>query len=639
MVKNKKLLQTNILVSVVLIIGFMLTAIFSYRANYQASMDSIEQVSSLTAEGIYYQVSAMFTRPVNISLTMAHDSLLAGHLQEEGDHLDDPEYIETTKTYLETYQRRYGFDSVFLVSSASGRYYNYNGLDRILTEGNPENDWYFDLMGKDLEYSLEVDNDEVSGADNEITVFVNCKVQGADGTILGVVGVGIRIDYMKDILKDYEDTYGVRASLISREGTIEISTVHTGYEKRDWFSTYDQEGIRDQILGWEKSAENLELWTGFDSRGREKNYVVVRYIPELSWSLLVDQNTSELIHDMETQIHRTILILISVVVIVVVVITAVIRNFNKQLTMLMEERQAIFQNATEQMYDNIYELNITRNCLVGKRTEEYFESLGAKGLPYDQGLRVIAEKQIKEEYRDGYINTFRPENVIREFEAGKNHISYDFMITQDGSSYFWMRIDAYIFYMKEDDSIHMFIYRKNIDEEKRQEYQAANDEMTGFYSRRETERLIDQALFQDQDGEYAFFIFDIDNFKEANDTFGHTFGDECIRQFTQTIRSHFREGDILGRIGGDEFAAFIPVSGREWVEEKGKMLSKALDHACEKDGCRWNMSASIGIAMAFQDGADFASLYRNADRALYQTKRNGKNGYSFYDRMADQGEK
>lgn len=259
--KNKQLLRTNLLISAILILGFAFTAFFAYRANYQASLNNIEQVSSLTAEGIYYQLTTMFTKPVNISLTMAHDSLLAEHLANEREHLDDTQYVETTKKYLKTYQEKYGFDSVFLVSTASGRYYNFNGVDRVLMRGNPENEWYYDLLANELEYGLQVDNDEVDGADNAITVFVNCKVTDTSGRVLGVVGVGIRIDYLKDLLRGYEDKFHVEASLIGSDGTIEISTVHTGYEKADWFKVHAQEKVRQRILHWREAAENLELWS------------------------------------------------------------------------------------------------------------------------------------------------------------------------------------------------------------------------------------------------------------------------------------------------------------------------------------------------------------------------------------------
>ena len=127
MEKNRELLKTNFLVSVILVCGFLQTAFFSYQANYEASLNNIEQVASLTTEGIYYQLTALFTRPVNISLTMAHDSLLAAHLEGEAAHLEDEQYAWTIKNYLETYREKYDFDSVFLVSALTNRYYNFNG--------------------------------------------------------------------------------------------------------------------------------------------------------------------------------------------------------------------------------------------------------------------------------------------------------------------------------------------------------------------------------------------------------------------------------------------------------------------------------------------------------------------------------
>lgn len=625
-----KLLRTNLIVSIVLIIGFILTAVFSYRANYQSSIDSMEQISTLTAEGIYHKITDLFAGPVHISLAMSHDSLLVSQLQSEEEHLDDPKYIEVLRNYLDIYRKRYGFDSVFLVSTTTNRYYNFNGLDRVLSEGDAENIWYFDLLSSDVEYTMNVDNDEVLGADNEITAFVNCKVMDSDGKTLGVVGTGIKLEHIKEILKEYENGYGVRASLISKDGTIEVSDQYSGYEKQDWFEIYGQESIRKQVLEWNQNTKNLEIWTGFGEAG-EKNYVVARYIPELSWSLLVEQNTGSLMQQIRRQIFQTGLILTMVVVTVLIVITAVIRNFNRQIMELMEERQNVFQRATEQLYDNINELNITKNCYVGRRTEEYFARMGAEGLPYDQGLRVIAERQLKEEYRDGYVSAFLPEQIVREYEMGNNHLQYDFEIMDDGEGEHWMRIDAYIFHSDEDNCLHMFVYRKNIDAEKHQEYQAMTDGMTGFYTKERTEQLIDKRLLAETDGLFAFFIFDIDNFKNANDQFGHAFGDFCIREFTEIIRKHFEKNDILGRIGGDEFVAFAPVPSREWVKDKAAELVAALDTVCESGTVQWKLSSSIGIAVAREDGEDFAGLYRKADEALYVTKLEGKNGFSFYD--------
>ena len=115
---------------------------------------------------------------------MAHDSLLRDHLAAESAHLEDDAYLKKIQTYLRAYQKKYGFDSVFLVAAATGRYYNFDGLDRVLHKGDPENVWYYELLASTAEYGINVDNDEVHSADNAITVFVNCKIPGEDGGTL-----------------------------------------------------------------------------------------------------------------------------------------------------------------------------------------------------------------------------------------------------------------------------------------------------------------------------------------------------------------------------------------------------------------------------------------------------------------------
>ena len=627
--KNNQLLRTNLLICIVLVVGFSMTAFFSYRANYQATMNNIEQVASLTGEGINYQLSTLLTKPVNVSLTMAHDSLLVEQLNQELQNLENGEYVDRLKNYLDTYRRKYGYDSVFLVSAATGRYYNFNGVDRVLAEGNPENDWYFDLMKSSRSYSMNVDNDEVDGSDNAITVFVNCKVKDGSGQVLGIVGVGIRISYLKDFLRSYEDKYDMNICLINEEGVIEVSTTYTGYSKTDWFDVNGQEDIRDHILGWNEGASSLELWTG-NAGGQGKSFVVSRYIPDLAWHLVIEQDSEDTVRMIRDRLYQTIFVIAVIISIVLLIITTVIRNFNRQITKLVEERENAFKRATEQLYDNINELNITKNCTANALTAQYFASLGAGGIPYDRALRVIADRQIKEEFREGYIATFEPGNVLEQYENGVHHLKYDFMVTEDGSSYFWMRIDAYIFFSQEDNCVHMFTYRKNIDEEKRREVMAFTDEMTKFLTKAATRRRITAQLSEDPERLRAFFIFDIDNFKQANDRFGHAFGDHCIRTFTGIIRGHFGESGLLGRIGGDEFVAFVPLSDVGEVGEKARELSRALDVKCVRGEKVWSMSASIGVSVAPRDGVDFDILYEKADAALYRAKNRGKNGFCIY---------
>lgn len=630
--RKSVLARTNFLVCIVIIIGYVITSLISYRSNQGIFRKDIESVSTLTSEGIYHQIDSVFTKPIHISMTMASDSLLMDFLEGEQEHLEDQAFINTMGNYLNTYRDQYGYDSVFLASVKTRRYYCYNGIDRILNEGDPENIWFYDFLEKNEAYDIVIDNDQVDGAGNQITIFINCRIQNEDGDMIGVVGVGFCVDSLQTLLKSYETNFGVSASLVNRRGNVEISTGYTGFEgERNLFDTCDFPELRDTILNTQKSQENL--WY---SSTKGTGYVVSRYIDNLGWYLIVENDTTVLNRQLTMQFIQQILSVVITIIVVLLTITSVIRRYNKKiidLTVDMEKKhQTIFQQATEQLYENIYEIDITHNRSASEATSQYFESLGAPSdIPFDKVLRVIAEKQIKEEYRQGYIDTFDPVNVLESYRNGVENLRYDFMITSDGKNYYWMRIIAHIFFWGDDNSVRMLVYRQNIDDEKRHELfmfeQMQRDSLTGLYNKVASQNQVRRILEQSPDGIYAFYILDIDHFKEVNDELGHAAGDAVLVEFARTLRTQFQGGGLTGRIGGDEFMAFVPVTGRRMAEEKARSLVHALWQKVEMDTGKAEITASLGVALWPESGTDFETLYRKADQALYQAKKQGRNRY------------
>ena len=636
--KQGILIRTNILVCLIIIGGFAVTSVLSYQANYGASLQNIEQVSRLASDSIYYRLTTELSEPVNVSLTMANDSLLKSFLSEE-DQMESAGYIDTIREYLGAYRDQHDYDSVFLISTASGRYYNFEGLDRMLAPDNPENDWYYALLESDDDWAMNVDNDEA--ADNEVTVFVNCKIYAEDGSVLGIVGVGLRIGYLQALFEEYREEFLVDTYLVGADGVVEVSSEHNGHEGIDYFSTRSfTEDQRRSVLEWGSELDTLDFWAGQGEPDGsvESDFVVSRYLSDPGWHLVVERDTGVLVSELRDQMTRTVLVIILVLAVILLVITSVIRNFNRKIMDLARsvesERRSAFQKATEQLFDDIYELDVTNDRPANRAAEEYFESLGApRGASYTRSLHIVAEKQIKEEFRQGYLETFLPKNVLAAYESGRDELRYEFMIST-GGEYYWLRITACIVKNDVDGSIHMLTYRQNIDAEKRREDHmrqlTMTDEMTDLLTKVATERLIGHRLEEAPERLHAFFIFDIDVFKEANDLFGHAFGDTVIKSFAETIRTSFRADDIIGRVGGDEFVAFVPVPSESWAKRKAEVLSRALDRDHEWDGKVWHVSSSIGIALAPRDGCDFETLYRHADEALYRTKERGRKGYTLY---------
>ncbi len=184
-------------------------------------------------------------------------------------------FSKTMQNYLHAYKKKYHYDSVFLVFTKTNRYYHFNGIDRMITPNNPENDWYYTFLENNQEYTLNIDNDEA--ANNEITVFINCKLEDNAGNMIGVVGIGFQVDYLQEIFQQYEKDFGIKAFLVDQQGTIQISTHQTGYQKTDLFSICPYHQLKKQILGSQTGEQSL--WA---SANGWNGYLVTHYVPNLN---------------------------------------------------------------------------------------------------------------------------------------------------------------------------------------------------------------------------------------------------------------------------------------------------------------------------------------------------------------------
>ena len=128
------------------------------------------------------------------------------------------------------------------------------------------------------------------------------------------------------------------------------------------------------------------------------------------------------------------------------------------------------------------------------------------------------------------------------------------------------------------------------------------------------------------------FILDIDYFKAINDTFGHPKGDWVLKQVAQTLEENFGPTDILGRLGGDEFAVYAQAikEPADALEKGQRLLERLHQIAITADQ---PITVSIGAAIS-RPGQSYDELYQQADQALYQAKRKGRNCLELYQTQA-----
>src|SRR5262245_26069316 len=133
-----------------------------------------------------------------------------------------------------------------------------------------------------------------------------------------------------------------------------------------------------------------------------------------------------------------------------------------------------------------------------------------------------------------------------------------------------------------------------------------------------------------RDGHIAGLVFiDVDNFKQINDTFGHEVGDDVLQQVGQRLRQALRDNDTLARLGGDEFVAIVEVAQRSALILVTENLLKHLRAPFTAAGRELFITASIGVSSYPSDGTDASELLRNADRAMYRAKSEGRDTHRF----------
>jgi diguanylate cyclase (GGDEF)-like protein/PAS domain S-box-containing protein len=173
--------------------------------------------------------------------------------------------------------------------------------------------------------------------------------------------------------------------------------------------------------------------------------------------------------------------------------------------------------------------------------------------------------------------------------------------------------------------------RKNF--EARLSYLATRDPLTDLYNRRRFEEELDLevARITRSGSQSALLWCDLDRFKEINDTLGHHAGDELLMQVARTLRDELGSGEILGRLGGDEFGVLIPGAGRRQAEVAAKRLLEVVSRDAVKLGDRSvHATASIGVVVLPGDGASAEEVLSHADLAMYQAKREGRNRYAVF---------
>lgn len=164
-------------------------------------------------------------------------------------------------------------------------------------------------------------------------------------------------------------------------------------------------------------------------------------------------------------------------------------------------------------------------------------------------------------------------------------------------------------------------------ESRKFEEAAAHDPLTGILNRGAVVSMLGRLMKQRQNGKpIGVIMADIDHFKSINDTLGHPAGDATLVEFTRRIADSLREGDQLGRYGGEEFLVLLPGAAPDAAQNAAERLRNAIAGSAFKIGAEERtITASFGVAVSIYANDTPASVIAAADRALYGAKESGRN--------------
>ncbi len=165
--------------------------------------------------------------------------------------------------------------------------------------------------------------------------------------------------------------------------------------------------------------------------------------------------------------------------------------------------------------------------------------------------------------------------------------------------------------------------------------QANIDPLTGLYNRRFLEEYARKlmAMARRKESPLGFIMMDLDHFKSFNDIYGHEIGDRILRQFSKTVTQTMRETNLTARFGGEEFVVLLPDTGAKACQVVAERIRKAVAHMTVPSGTEKplpQITVSLGIAVYPDHGAELEEVLQASDKALYESKRAGRNRTTIY---------
>jgi diguanylate cyclase (GGDEF)-like protein len=301
-------------IGILLVAGFLSTGI----AGFVVSRDTVqrgitENALPLSGDSVYADIQADIQRPAVIASMMASDSFVRDWLL--GGENDSTQIVR----YLDEVKREYGAVTSFLASDHSRNYYYADGTLKRIDENDPRDSWFFRARTASARFVTDIDVDP--DGRKPPTVLVNYRMLDRDGTFLGIAGIGLRMDALAARIRSHEERYGRRIYFIDAKGAVVLA----GTAKPQ--ST----AAADVVAAMRDGRRTARFAYG---QGDARSFVDARYVPELGWYLVVEQNAAAALRPVKIVFAISLAIGAAVTLLACALALAAVRRYQKRLELV-----------------------------------------------------------------------------------------------------------------------------------------------------------------------------------------------------------------------------------------------------------------------------------------------------------------
>ncbi len=306
-----------VFLGVLLLASFSLTSILSYQVSRTAVHDGIMRNQlPLVGDNVYSEIQRDILRPVFISSVMAQDAFLRGWV------LEGEKEEALVRRFLREIQERYQTVTSFFVSENTKTYYHSTGVLKQISSEEPRDKWYYQVRALDADYKIDVDFDAANS--DAVTIFVNYKMFDFDGNFIGVTGVGLAVEAVGKLIERYQNRFQRRIYFVDPSGRTVLPTQTADSERTNIRKVPGLRDHADQVLS------KKTVTVAYQANG-DTVFVAARYIPELNWTLVVEQSDSEAVGGLKNTLFINLAISLFATIIVLALTFFAISTYSHAL--------------------------------------------------------------------------------------------------------------------------------------------------------------------------------------------------------------------------------------------------------------------------------------------------------------------